>query len=153
MANIEIGMGKTASLGFALDDVSIVPSRRTRDIDDVDVSWSIDAFRFDTPVLAAPTDGICSPASIATISRLGGLGALHLEGAWTRNADPTDRLAELAMIIPDGRDQSRSAEEVLDHLRVIHAHPVDLDLISDRVRQMRESGSTAAYAMSPRRVV
>ena len=29
---VEIGMGKTAQRGYHLDDIAIVPSRRTRDV-------------------------------------------------------------------------------------------------------------------------
>lgn len=60
MAQIEIGRGKSARRGYGLDEVSIVPTRRTRDADDVDTSWQIDAFAFDVPLVtigATPIDG------------------------------------------------------------------------------------------------
>jgi IMP dehydrogenase len=149
--SVEIGMGKSAEVGYSLDELAIVPSRRTRDVEDVDSGWSIDAYRFDTPILAAPSDGICSPTTIAEISRLGGLGVLNLEGVWTRHATPD--LRPIAETVPARADQREAARLVVDQLRSLHAAPVDTDLVAQRVREMREAGATAAVAVSPRRVV
>ena len=52
MADVEIGIGKSARRAYGLDDVSIVPSRRTRDPEDVDISWQLDAFGFALPLMA-----------------------------------------------------------------------------------------------------
>ena len=97
MAETEIGMGKHGRRAYGWDDLAIVPSRRTRDPADVDVSWEIDAYAFPLPVLAAPLDSVSSPASCVALGRLGGVGVLNLEGLWTRYEDPEpvlDRLAE-----------------------------------------------------------
>ena len=83
MAEVEIGIGKTARRAYRLDDVAIVPSRRTRDPEDVDISCNIDAYRFEVPVLAAPADSVTSPATAVELGRLGAAGVLHLEGLWT----------------------------------------------------------------------
>lgn len=58
MERIEIGRGKTARRGYGLDEVSIVPSRRTRDDEDVDTSWHLDAFEFDVPLVTIGADAI-----------------------------------------------------------------------------------------------
>ena len=60
MNEVEIGLTKRAMRGYSFDDVAVVPSRRTRDPEDVSVSWSIDAFSFDMPVIAAPMDSVMS---------------------------------------------------------------------------------------------
>src|SRR5918994_414072 len=88
MAEVEIGIGKTARRAYRLDDVSIVPSRRTRDPEDVDVACEIDAYRFEMPILGAPTDSVVSPATAVELGRLGSAGVLHLEGLWTRYEFP-----------------------------------------------------------------
>ena len=88
MAEIEIGIGKSGRRGYSLDEVTIVPSRRTRDADEVDVSWQIDAYQFDLPVIAAAMDGVTSPTTAIEMGRLGGAGALHLEGLWCRHERP-----------------------------------------------------------------
>jgi len=139
---IEIGMGKSARRGYGLDDIVIVPSRRTRNAEDVDVSWQIDAYQFDIPVISAALDGITSPAMVAEMDRLGGLGALHLEGLWTRHEDPTSVLADLAEL---------EAGDRIAELRAAYEAEVDPDLIGERVRQMREAGATVCVAVSPGR--
>ena len=96
MAEIEIGLGKSGRRAYGFDDIAIVPSRRTRDPEDVDISWEIDAYRFDLPLMASAMDGVVSPATAIEIGRLGGVGVLNLEGLWTRYEDadaapiPTD---------------------------------------------------------------
>ena len=96
MSDIQIGLSKSARRTFALDDVALVPTRRTRDRRDVDTSWQIDAFRFDTPIVGAPMDSVMSPKTAIALGQLGGLGVLNLEGLWTRYEDPQPLLDEIA---------------------------------------------------------
>ena len=91
MAEVEIGIGKSGRRAYGFDDIAIVPSRRTRDPEDVDISWEIDAFRFDLPLMAAAMDGVVSPATAIEIGKLGGVGVVNLEGLWTRYEDPGAR--------------------------------------------------------------
>src|SRR5690606_34694570 len=95
MAEIEIGLGKTGRRAYGFDDIAIVPSRRTRDPEDVDISWEIDAFQFELPLLASAVDGVVSPATAVEIGRLGGAGVLNLEGLWTRYEDPEPYFEEI----------------------------------------------------------
>ena len=101
MTEIEIGRAKRARRAYSFDDIAIVPSRRTRDPEEVSIAWQIDAYRFDLPVLAAPMDSVMSPATAIAFGKLGGLGVLNLEGLWTRYDDPSDLLEEVAGL--DGR--------------------------------------------------
>lgn len=142
MAEIEIGIGKSGRRGYALDEVAIVPSRRTRDAEEVDVSWQIDAYQFEIPVIAAAMDGVTSPATAIEMSRLGGAGALNLEGLWTRHADPSAVLDELA-----GVDEAVAVAR----LRDLYSAPIDPDLMSERVHQIRDAGGTAVVSISPQR--
>jgi IMP dehydrogenase len=96
LVEIEIGIGKTGRQAYGFDDIAIVPSRRTRDPEDVDISWQFDAFRFDLPMLGSAMDSAISPATAVEISRLGGLGVLNLEGLWTRYDDPVPLFEEIA---------------------------------------------------------
>src|SRR5919198_2069780 len=93
---IEIGRGKKARRAYGFDDVAIVPSRRTRDPDDVDISWTLGPYRFELPLLASAMDGVVSPQTAIELNRLGGLGVLNLEGIWSRYEDPEAKLAEVA---------------------------------------------------------
>lgn len=140
MAEIDIGIGKSGRRGYSLDEVAIVPSRRTRDADEVDTSWQLDAYQFDVPVVASAMDGVTSPATAIEIGRLGGVAALHLEGLWCRHADPSEQLAEIGVMPPDG---------AVERLRELYAAPVDADLIGERVRQIRDAGATVAVALTP----
>src|SRR5579863_8201599 len=96
VAEVEIGIGKSGRRAYGFDDIAIVPSRRTRDPEDVDISWEIYAFRYELPLMASAMDGVVSPASAVEIGRLGGLAVLNLEGLWTRYDDPEPLLAEIA---------------------------------------------------------
>src|SRR5918993_512394 len=98
---IEVGRGKRARRAYTFDDIAVVPSRRTRNPEDVSTSWSIDAFGFDIPILSAPMDSVMSPKTAIMLGKLGGLGVLDLEGLWTRYDDPEPLLAEIASL-PDG---------------------------------------------------
>ncbi|MGI9576769.1 MAG: IMP dehydrogenase, partial [Microthrixaceae bacterium] len=123
MAETEIGMGKQARRGYALDELRILPSRRTRNAKDVDVSWQVDAYQLDIPVMSAPLDGVTSPAIAIELDRLGGLGVLHAEGLWTRHADPLPVLERLSSLEPGNR---------ATELREAYSAPVDPELIGAR---------------------
>jgi IMP dehydrogenase len=138
---VEIGIGKTASRAYHLDDIAVVPSRRTRDLDDVSVAWQIDAFRFDLPLVAHPSDATMSPATAVEVGRLGGLGVLNGEGLWTRYEDPSEVLKELADLDP--------AENRTRRLQEVYAEPVKAGLIAERIREIREAGAITAIRVSP----
>ncbi|WP_028660696.1 GuaB3 family IMP dehydrogenase-related protein [Nocardioides insulae] len=142
MSDIEIGRAKRARRAYAFDDVAIVPSRRTRDVEEVSTEWQIDAYRFDLPVLAAPMDSVMSPATAIRLGRLGGLGVLNLEGIWTRYADPEPLLEEVAAL--QGVDATK-------RLQQIYTEPVKAELITQRLHEVREAGVTVAGALSPQR--
>ena len=140
MSEIEIGRAKRARRAYSFDDIAIVPSRRTRDPQEVSTAWQIDAYRFDLPVLAAPMDSVMSPATAIEFGRLGGLGVLNLEGLWTRYEDPTDLLAEVADL--EGIDAVRRIQE-------IYAESIKAELITERLKEMRAAGVTVAGSLSP----
>jgi IMP dehydrogenase len=140
---IEIGMGKTARRAYGFDEVAIVPSRRTRDPDDVDISWEIDAWTFDLPLMASAMDGVVSPTSAIEVGRLGGLAVLNLEGLQTRYEDPEPVLDEIAAL-PDDKATRRMQE--------IYREPVKDELIVRRIKEIKEGGVVAAASLTPQRV-
>ncbi len=142
MTEIEIGRAKRGRRAYSFDDIAIVPSRRTRDPEEVNVAWQIDAYRFELPIIAAPMDSVMSPDTAIALGRYGGLGVLNLEGLWTRYDDPSDLLAEIAEL--DGGPAVRRMQEM-------YAEPVKAELISTRLRQMRDAGVTVAGSLSPQR--
>ncbi len=143
MAEIEIGLGKSGRRAFSLDQLALVPSRRTRDQEKVDLSWQIDAYRFELPFLASPMDSVVSPERAIEIDGLGGAGVLDLEGVWVRHDDPSSDLAEIAEMDHDAA-QAR--------LRELYSAPVDYDLVTQRIKAIHAAGAYAAGSVSPKRV-
>ena len=127
-------------MAYALDDVSIVPSRRTRDSQDVSTSWQVDAYEFDVPVIGAPMDSVTSPATAIAMGRLGALGVLDLEGLWTRYDDPQPLLDEIAQL-PD--------DVATERIQEIYREPVKPELITRRLHEIRDAGVTVAGGASP----
>lgn len=142
MTDIEIGRAKRARRAYSFDDIAIVPSRRTRDPEEVSVDWQIDAYRFSVPILAAPMDSVMSPSTAIAFGQYGGLGVLNLEGIWTRYADPEPLLEEVAGL--------RGAEATAK-LQEIYAEPIKAELITERLQQVRAAGVTVAGSLSPQR--
>ncbi|HWC41926.1 MAG TPA: GuaB3 family IMP dehydrogenase-related protein [Actinomycetota bacterium] len=143
MAEVEIGIGKSGRRAYGFDDIAIVPSRRTRDPDDIDISWDLDAYHFELPLLASAMDGVVSPRIAAELGRLGGLGVLNLEGLWTRYEDPDPVYAEIASL-PDAEATKRMQE--------IYAEPIKPELIGQRVKEIKDAGVVAAASLTPQRV-
>ena len=140
---IDIGIGKTARQAYGLDDIAIVPSRRTRDPDDVDITWQLDGFRFALPMMGSAMDGALSPATAATIGQLGGLGVLNLEGLWTRYEDPEPYFEEIAELPP---------EKATRRMQEIYLEPIKVDLVGQRVAEMKAEKVVTAASLTPQRV-
>jgi IMP dehydrogenase len=140
---IDIGIGKSGRQAFGFDDIAIVPSRRTRDPDDVDISWQLDAFKFSLPMMGSAMDSAISPDTAVAIGRLGGLAVLNLEGLWTRYEDPVPYFEEIADL---------PKEKATLRMQEIYLQPVDPDLIGQRVAEIRNAGVVAAASLTPQRV-
>ena len=140
---IDIGIGKTARQAYGLDDIAIVPSRRTRDPDDVDISWQLDGFRFPLPMLGSAMDGAISPATATAIGRLGGLGVLNLEGLWTRYEDPDPYFEEIAEL---------PSEKATRRMQEIYLEPIRPELVANRVAEMKAAQIVTAASLTPQRV-
>ncbi len=142
MSETEIGRGKRARVGYSFDDISVVPSRRTRDAADVSISWQFDASLLDIPILSAPMDSVTSPQTAIKIGELGGVGVLDLEGLWTRYEDPMPIFEQIA------NEPPATSTALLQRL---YREPIKDELIVERLNQIRESGQLVAGALSPQR--
>ena len=140
---IDIGIGKSARQAFGFDDIAVVPSRRTRDPDDIDISWQLDAFRFELPMLGAAMDSALSPDAAISIGLLGGLGVLNLEGLWTRYEDPTPYYDEIADL---------PAEKATRRMQEIYLQPIEPELIGRRIEEVKEAGVVTAASLTPQKV-
>ena len=140
---VEIGIGKSGRRAYGFDDIAIVPSRRTRDPEDVDITWEIDAYKFELPLIASAMDGVVSPKTAIELAELGGLGCLNLEGIWTRYEDPEPLLEEIAALTP---------EKATRRMQEIYAEPIKDELIGQRIREIKDAGVTACASLTPQRV-
>jgi len=140
---IEIGRGKKARRAYGFDDVAIVPSRRTRDPEDVDISWTVGPYRFELPLLGAALDGVVSPETAGIIGRLGGLAVLNLEGIFCRYEDVDAQLERIA---------SLERDEATREMQEIYREPVKPELIAQRIREIKEQGVVVAASLTPQRV-
>jgi IMP dehydrogenase len=140
---IEIGRGKKARRAYGFDDVAIVPSRRTRDPEDVDISWTLGPYRFELPLLAAALDGVVSPQTAGVIGKLGGLAVLNLEGIFCRYEDVEAQLERIAEL---------PREAATREMQEIYREPVKPELIAQRIRETKEQGVVVAASLTPQRV-
>jgi IMP dehydrogenase len=142
MAEVEIGIGKSGRRAYGFDDIAIVPSRRTRDPEDVDISWEIDAFRLDLPLMGAAMDAVVSPSTAVELGRLGGIGVLNLEGLWTRYDDPEPLFDEIAEL---------PADKATLRMQEIYAEPVKPELIAPRIQEIKDGGVISSASVTPQR--
>jgi IMP dehydrogenase len=142
VADIEIGIYKSGRRAYGFDDIAIVPSRRTRDPEDVDISWDIDAYRFELPLMAAAMDGVVSPRTAIEIGRLGGLAALNLEGLWTRYEDPEPLFEEIAKLDDD---------KATARMQQMYLEPIKPELVTERIREINAAGVVSCASVTPQR--
>src|SRR3954453_16131934 len=140
---VEIGRGKKARRAYGFDDIAIVPSRRTRDPDDVDISWTLGPYRFELPLLASAMDGVVSPRTAGIVGRLGGLAVLNLEGIFTRYEDADEQLARIAQL---------PKEIATREMQQIYKEPIKPELIAQRIREIKDQGVVCAASLTPQRV-
>src|SRR5919206_3144372 len=140
---IEIGRGKKARRAYGFDDIAIVPSRRTRDPDDVDITWKLGDYRFELPLMASAMDGVVSPRTAGIVGQLGGLAVLNLEGIWTRYEDADAELARIATL---------PKEVATREMQAIYQEPIKPELIAQRIREIKDQGVVASASLTPQRV-
>ncbi len=140
---VEIGRGKKGRRAYGFDDIAIVPSRRTRDPDDIDITWTLGPYRFELPLLGAAMDGVVSPRTAGIVGKLGGLAVLNLEGIWSRYEDADARLEEVAAA------PKHTATKLMQE---IYAEPVKAELIAKRVEEIKEQGVVTAGSLTPQKV-
>src|SRR5437867_11898431 len=139
---VEIGRGKSGRRAYGFDDIAIVPSRRTRDPEDVDISWEIDAYKFDLPLMASAMDGVVSPSTAIEMGTLGGVGVLNLEGLWTRYDDPDPLFEEIAAL---------EADKATLRMQQIYSEPIKPELIGRRIREIKDAGVVSCASVTPQR--
>ncbi|UGT39577.1 GuaB3 family IMP dehydrogenase-related protein [Nocardia yamanashiensis] len=141
---VEIGMGRTARRTYELDDIELVPSRRTRSSKEVSVAWQLDAYRFEIPFLTHPTDALVSPRFAIELGKAGALGVINGEGLWARHADVEAKLIQLVETA-----EKEGTEPAIALLQELHAAPMQPELLAAAVAEVRAAGVTTAVRVSP----
>jgi IMP dehydrogenase len=140
---LEIGKGKKGRRAYGFDDIAIVPSRRTRDPDDIDITWTLGPYRFELPMLASAMDGVVSPKSAGIIGRLGGIAVLNLEGIWSRYEDADEQLEKISRL---------PASQATREMQEIYKEPIKPELVAERIEEIKSEGVVAAGSLTPQRV-
>jgi IMP dehydrogenase len=140
---VEIGRGKKGRRAYGFDDIAIVPSRRTRDPDDIDIRWTLGPYQFELPLLGSAMDGVVSPETAGIIGKLGGLAVLNLEGIWSRYEDADSKLEEIAKL-PN--------ELATRKMQEIYSEPIKPELIAQRVEEIKAHGVVTSGSLTPQRV-
>ena len=141
--DVEIGRGKKARQAYGFDDIAIVPSRRTRDPQDVDIGWKLGPHLLELPLIASAMDGVVSPKTAIELGKLGGLGVLNLEGIFTRYEAADRELQKIARL---------PKEQATSGMQKIYAKPVKPELIASRIRELKEAGVLVAGSLTPQKV-
>jgi IMP dehydrogenase len=140
---VDIGRGKKARQAYGFDDIAIVPSRRTRDPQDVDIGWKLGPHLLELPLLGSAMDGVISPATAIKLGQLGGLGVLNLEGIYTRYENAEAQLERIAKLPKD---------KATAGMQAIYQQPIEPRLIAQRVEEIKSRGVLAAGSLTPQRV-
>jgi IMP dehydrogenase len=140
---VDIGRGKKARQAYGFDDIAIVPSRRTRDPQDVDIGWKLGPHLFELPLLGSAMDGVISPETAIKLGELGGIGVLNLEGIYTRYENAEAQLEKISKLPTDKATAT---------MQEIYAQPVEPKLIAQRIEEIKAKRVMAVGSLTPQRV-
>ncbi len=140
---IEIGRGKKGRRAYGFDEIAIVPSRRTRDPEDVDLTWRIGGHEFGLPLLASAMDGVVNVNTATIMGKLGGMGVLNLEGIQVRYDDADAELERISQL---------PVAEATRGLQKVYQEPIKAELIAQRIRELKANGVVVAGSLTPQRV-
>ncbi|HAX79694.1 MAG TPA: GuaB3 family IMP dehydrogenase-related protein [Cyanobacteria bacterium UBA11372] len=138
--DIEIGRGKTARRAYGIDEIALVPGTRTLDPSLADTRWRIGGIEREIPIIASAMDGVVDVRMAVRLSQLGALGVLNLEGIQTRYADPEPILDKIASVGPT---------EFVPLMQELYAEPIKLELIEQRIKEIKSQGGIAAVSATP----
>lgn len=140
---VEIGKGKTGRRSYGFDEISIVPSRRTRDPEDIDISVNIGKYKLNLPVIASAMDGVVDVKFAVEMRKIGGLAVLNLEGLQCRYENADKILDRISKFPPE--EATRKMQEIYDE-------PLKKKLITKRVKQIKKESDIACASLTPKNV-
>jgi len=125
---------------YGFDEVAIVPGDITVNPDQTNIELKIEGFTLAIPILASAMDGVTDVRTAITLSKLGGLGVIHLEGVQTRYDNPDDVLAEIARA---------PASAITPLLQKVYSAPIKENLIGERIQAIKKAGAVCAASVTP----
>ncbi|AFY60731.1 IMP dehydrogenase family protein [Synechococcus sp. PCC 6312] len=140
MVNIELGRGRIARRAYGIDEIALVPGRRTLDPQLANTSWQLGTLTRDIPIIASAMDGVVDVAMAVKLSQLGALGVLNLEGIQTRYPDPNPILDQIAAV---------DTAEFVPLMQSLYAQPIQPELITQRIQEIKAQGGIAAVSATP----
>ena len=96
--NIELGLNKKVKRAYGIDEIALVPGKRTLDYDLTDPSWSIGELKREVPIVASAMDSVVDVNTAAELTKLGALGVINMEGIQTRYENPDEILNKIASV-------------------------------------------------------
>ena len=125
---------------WGFDDVAIVPGAVTTNPELVEPTFTLGERTFELPIMASAMDAVVDPRFVVAFSNMGGLAVLNLDGLQTRYRDPGGVLEEIA---------AASQEESTALIQRVYEQPVDLELIGERVDEIKRAGGVAVVSATP----
>ncbi len=138
--NIQLGRTKIVRRAYGIDEIALVPGRRTVDPGITKTNWEIGGIEREIPIIASAMDGVVDVNMAVALSKLGALGVLNLEGVQTRYEDPKEVLTKI---------QSIGKEEFVPLMQEIYNKPIKEKLILKRIQEIKDSGGIAAVSGTP----
>lgn len=138
--DIQIGRGKTAKRAYGIDEIALAPGNRTLDPSLADTRWRIGNIEREIPIIASAMDSVVDVRMAVSLSQLGALGVLNLEGIHTRYADPDPILDRIVSV---GKD------EFVPLMQELYAEPIKPELIAQRIKEIKLKGGIAAVSATP----
>lgn len=137
---IQLGRGKKARRAYGIDEIALVPGKRTVDPSLADTRWKIGNIEREIPIIASAMDGVVDVDMAVKLSELGALGVLNLEGIQTRYDDPNPILDKIASV---------GKEEFVSLMQDLYAEPIKPELIEKRIQEIKQQGAIAAVSATP----
>jgi len=138
--DIQIGRGKTARRAYGIDEIALVPGTRTLDPSLADTTWRIGNIERKIPIIASAMDGVVDVRMAVRLSEIGALGVLNLEGIQTRYENPEPILDRIVGV---------NKNEFVPLMQELYAAPVKLNLVKQRIKEIKSSGGIAAVSATP----
>ena len=141
---IELGLNRKVRRAYGIDEIALVPGKRTLDYNLTDPSWSIGNLSREIPIIASAMDSVVDVNTAVELSKLGALGVINMEGIQTRYKDSDKILTQIASV---------GKSEFVPLMQKIYSEPIQEELILQRISEVKEMGGIAALSGTPQAAI